>query len=232
MSMENPMPDFVDALELRLREAAAMPVPREPRRRQRRVLTWPRSLVAAGATCAAVLAVILVVSVSDDRSTPAAYGKPLILETAPVQATDVLERVQRGGSVLFVLGEDAKLTSARPVKALGGTGFVLIGDKGWCLTAPDPAISDPGTADPTRTGAVTCARRADVYRYGIALGIGNSALAAVPDGAKSPTLTSPDGDVQVLQPSAQGIVTVADAPRHSRLTLYASDGTTRDLTIP
>ena len=71
-----------------------------------------------------------------------------------------------------------------------------------------------------------------MYRYGIALGVGDNVVAAIPDGAKRPTVTSPDGSTRDLEPSSQGVVSATDLPAGSSLTLYAADGSTRTLRLP
>jgi hypothetical protein len=223
------MPDFVDALERRLREEASAEVPARRSRRAR-----PRITVALAVVSGLVL-VALVVAIAtspprDEGRTPRATTTPLILRTATIDAQRVLDEVQSGMSVRLVLGPDARLTAARPVAAFGGTAYVLTGDQGWCLTAPDDAL-DP-TGDPARTGGVTCQRLATIYRFGIPLGLGHNAIAAIPKGVPSPTLTAPDGTIRRLTPSAQGIVLVDHGPPGSVLTLYARDGASRALHLP
>jgi hypothetical protein len=222
------MPDFADALERRLREIATA-TGQGPRSR---ASLRPRRLVIAGLACGALAAAIVALAAGDRDGVETAYGKPLILATAPVDAAKVLGEIQDGLTVRLALGADATLTAARPIPAFGGTAYVLTGDAGWCLTAPDPAMPSPATADPARSGAVTCAKRADVYRYGIALGVGNNVIAAIPDGAREPTVTSPDGSTRALEPTSQGVVSAVELPARSSLTLYASDGSTRTLRLP
>jgi hypothetical protein len=118
------------------------------------------------------------------------------------------------------------MTAARPVKAFGSTAYVVTGDAGWCLVVPDTSIDAIGDS---RSRGVTCGRRADVYRYGISLIVGRNALAAVPQGVPDPTVTSKDGTVRELKPTAQGVVVVEDIPSGSVLTLYAKDHSQRSL---
>ncbi len=222
------MPDFADALERRLSEMATA-TGRGPRLR---ASVRPRRLAVASLACAALAAAIVATTTGHRDGIESAYGKPLILVTAPVDATKVLDEIQNGLTLRLALGADATLTAARPVPAFGGTAYVMTGEAGWCLTAPDPAMPSPATADPARSGAVTCAKTADVYRYGIALGVGNNVIAAIPDGAKQPTVSSPDGSTRTLEPTSQGVVSAAELPARSALNLYASDGTTRTLRLP
>jgi hypothetical protein len=233
------MPDFVDALERRLRQEASAGVPaRRPRRARARAR--PRITVALAVVSGlALVALVVAIATSSpprdggrgraDRRPPAATT-PLILRTATIDADQVLDEVQHGMTVRLVLGPGARLTAARPVRAFGGTAYVLTGDQGWCLTAPDDAI-DP-TGDPARSGGVTCQKRATVYRIGIPLIVGRNAIAAIPQGVPAPTLTTPDGVIHRLTPSAQGVVLVEHGRSHSVLTLYARDGTSNTLHFP
>jgi hypothetical protein len=229
------MPDFVDALERRLRQEASAAVPARRPRRARPRITVALAVVSGLALVALVVAVATSSSPRDggrgraDRTHPTATT-PLILRTATTDAGRVLDEVQHGMSVRLVLGPDARLTAARPVAAFGGTAYVLTGDQGWCLTAPDDAI-DP-TGDPARTGGLTCQKLATVYRVGIPLVVGSNAIAAIPQGVRAPTLTTPDGTVRRLTPSAQGVVIVEHGQPHSVLTLYARDGTPHTLHFP
>ena len=226
------MPDFIATLERRLRDAAidAHAVEADPRpRRSRR---WGARLTVPALAAVALAGLFVLISASGDHRTPKAYGKPLILQTPPVDASKVLRELKQGMSATLTLGNDTSLTTARPVPAFGGTAFVVTGDRGWCLTAPDPAIGDPSTADPAREGAVSCAPTSVVYKYGISLGVGDNVIAAIPQGVKHPTLAAPDGTVEALEPSDQGVVVAADVVHRSVLTLYAADGTTRSLHLP
>lgn len=224
------MPDFVEALEQRLRNEAAAPNrANQPSSKPRGARHWIPRIAIPAAGSLALAGVILAISASNDHQTQTAFGKPLILQTSPVDAAKVMQEVQGGMSVMLRLGKGALLTAARPVTAFGGTAYVLTGDRGWCLTAPDPAVGDPAGADPARRGAVTCARTDDVYKYGIALGVGNNAIAAIPQGVQDPRLTAPDGATRDLAPSGQGVVVADNVQDGSVLTLYGPDGTTRSL---
>ena len=147
MTKNTLMPDFADALERRLRELGDGHRPAPP------VACFAPSPPGGDRRIGLrILAAAIVALAAGDRSgVEAAYGKPLILATAPVDATKVLGEVQDGLTVRMALGADATLTAARPFPALGGTAYVLTGDAGWCLTAPDPAMPGPATADPARS---------------------------------------------------------------------------------
>jgi hypothetical protein len=151
----------------------------------------------------------------------------LILGEQPTDAAEVIKRLQNGMSVRLTLGMDARLTTARTIEAFGSTAYVVTGPSGWCLAAPDPKLS----GDALRTGGVTCARSAQVYRYGITLAVGGNLIAALPANAKPPTLTSPDGSQQTLRPSDLGIVTAQVEESGSVFTLYGEDGSERTLHI-
>jgi hypothetical protein len=210
------MPDFVDALEQRLREtstAARSQKSRAPRWLSRRGMT---TTLAIGGACVAIVAALAVSERQDAR----VYGKPLILQTAAVEVPSIIDELQRGVSVRAVLGPDARLTDARPVKAFGDTAYVVTGDAGWCLVVPDPAIAPNGDARSGR--GVTCS-------YGISLIVGHNALAAVPQGVPNPTVTSKDGTVRALEPTDQGVVVVEDIASGSVFTLYDKDRTQRSL---
>jgi hypothetical protein len=227
------MPDFVDALEGRLRQEASAGVPARRPRRARPRITVALAVVSSVALVALVVAIATSSSRDADRRAdhrPRLDATPLILRTATTDAQRIIDEVQSGMSVRLVLGPDARLTAARPVPAFGGTAYVLTGHQGWCLTAPDDAL-DP-TGDPARRGGLTCQKLATVYRFGIPLAVGHNAIAAIPQGVAAPTLTTPDGTVRRLTPSAQGIVLVDHGPRGSVLTLYARDGATRTLHLP
>jgi hypothetical protein len=225
---DNLMPDFVDALEQRLRHHANEESSPSPSRRPR-----PRiALVLAAAGSVAAVALIVGLTTSsrpEDRRADSkpVDGRPLILKTAAVDAQNVIDEVQSGNLARLVLGADVRLTDARPVPAFGGISYVITGDKGWCLVAPDDAIDLK--ADPARRGGLTCQTRAVIDRFGIALIVGHNAIAAVPQGVPAPTLTAADGTIRHLKPSDQGIVTVEDGPSGSVLTLYATDGASNAL---
>lgn len=229
---EDPMPDFVSSLEQRLRESALTQGCAEQTTHRSHFPRWAPRLAVPLAASVAVAAVIYAFIASDDTHVTRAYGKPLILRTATVDASVVTHQLQRGLSARLALGTDARLTAARPISAFGGTAYLVTGDTGWCLTAPDPAMSDSQTSDPTRRGAVTCARNADVYRYGIALAVGDNVIAAIPQGVKNPTLTAPDGTSRQLSPSDQGVVVAEREPAGSRLTLYDINEVERVFRLP
>jgi hypothetical protein len=226
---EHPMPDFTDALEEQLRVRAQVPcgagdVASPARRRMRRRHT---PVAVAALSCAALLVAVFAIVASDEDHTPAAYGRPLILREHPTDAPEVIKRLQNGMSARLVLGTDARLTTARAIEAFGSTAYVVTGPSGWCLAAPDPKLS----GDALRTGGVTCARTRQVHRYGIALAVGGNVIAALPDNAKPPTLTTPDGSLQTLRPSDLGVVTAAVVKSGSVFTLYGEDGSQQTLHI-
>jgi hypothetical protein len=224
------MPGFVYALERRLREeASAEPLRERPRPSRRR---RPRITIAVATASALALAVVAAVGLSGPApDTPTrADGPPLILKTAAVDVQDVIEAVQSGGTVRHVLGADATLTEARPIPAFGSVAYVLTGDRGWCLVAPDDALSP--TADPVRTGGLTCQTLDSINRFGIALIVGHNVIAALPQGVPAPTLTDRDGTTRHLTPSDQGVVTVGDASSGAVLALRSAGGETVTLHVP
>jgi hypothetical protein len=223
---DHAMPDFVDALEQRLRDRATA-----GRAHTQSARRWPaRHGVTIALAVSGALVVMLVVFALPNHRDTSADGKPLILRTAAVPAPSIIAELQRGVSARAVLGPDAHLTDARPVKAFGSIAYVVTGDAGWCLVVPDPAIA-PSANYRSRTG-VTCSKLADVYRYGISLIVGHNALAAVPQGVPDPTVTSKDGTVRELKPTEQGVVVVEDIPSGSVFTLYAKDRSQRSLHAP
>lgn len=226
---QDPMPDFTAALEQRLRETAqqqALPHSSKQARGSRR---WRIALPAA--TAIGLTAAALVVLASNGTSTSAAYGKPRILLAEPVSAPQVVAQLQEGMSVKLALGAEATLQEARSVPAFGGTAYVVTGDAGWCLAAPDPAMPDVASANPARSGVVTCARTADVYRYGLYLGVGNNFIVALPDNAKPPTLRSPRGQARPLEPDEHGVVIGENVESGSTLTVYGPDDSTRSIKL-
>ncbi|HEU4973800.1 MAG TPA: hypothetical protein VFT50_01825 [Baekduia sp.] len=149
-------------------------------------------------------------------------SEPRILETATADVQRLIDEVQDGMTVRMVLGPDAHMTAARPVPAFGGVAYVITGDKGWCLVAPDDALDS--RSDPARHGAITCQTLAMTYRFGIPLIVGHSAIAVIPQGVPAPTVTAPDGAIRRLTPSEQGVVLVDNGQPGSKLSLYARDG--------
>lgn len=227
--MNDLMPDFVNELERRLREASVNPASAN-RGSRTRSARWPVRLALPLA--AAFAAAVIAIATSSEHDTPARYGRPLILRTATVDATRLLAEFNQGQSVRLTFGPGARMTAARPVPAFGGTAYVVSGDPGWCLIAPDRAAHDSGNGDPARhSGAVTCARIDSVYRYGIALGVGHDLIAAVPQGVKNPTITTPDGATRELSPSDQGVVSATNLPPGSTLVLHAADDTTETVRV-
>ena len=226
---EQPMPDFTDALEGRLRVAAAvLRGAGEPAQRARpRIRRLFMRVAVPVLICAVLVVAVFAVVASDEDQTPTAYGRPLILREAATDAPEVIAQLQSGLSVRMTLGMDARLTTARAIEAFGSKAYVVTGPSGWCLAAPDPKLS----GDALRTGGVTCARSAVVYRYGIALGVGGNVIAALPANATPPTLISPDGRAETLHPSDLGVVTAQQVENGSVFTLYGQDGSRRTLHI-
>ena len=226
--MSDLMPDFATTLEARLREDAAA----LPQRATRRADRYRRPRVAVLVTAVAALtAGFLVLNAAQDRATPAAYGKPVIADTPATSDPRIVRQLQGGMSVQLALGPGARLKDAHPFPAFGGTAYVVTGDQGWCLAAPDPALNPAPSTDPTREGVVTCSRTKDIYRFGLYLGVGNNAVVALPANATPPTLKGPDGAVAELEPSDQGVVVIEGAPPGSELVLYGPDGSRRTVRL-
>ena len=220
-----PLPDFTDALEQHLRSLVESPQRHgsAPTRRFQRLRTRRVSLAAATALAATATALLVV----SQNETTVAYGKPAILREAPTPAPEVIAQLERGISTRLVLGPNAQLTEVRSIVAFASTAYVVTGPDGWCLVVPDPKLGD----DALKSGAVSCTRISDVYRYGIALAVGDNLLAALPDHATAPTLTGPDGTKQTLRPSALGIVVADHVAAGSVLTLFGEDGSERHLQV-
>jgi len=217
------MPDVVDQIEQRLRQEARRPKAR----------SWTPPLAVTAALGAAVACLVLVLAVRGEdrgpRSRPVEAGSLLILRTAAVSAPEVIQQLERGGTVRAVLGAGAQLDQARPVPAFGNTAYVVSGPRGWCLTLPDASLATSGSA--YQSSGVTCRRTADVYRTGMVLAVGQRVLAVVPEGTRSPTLASRSGQVRELKPSDQGVVAIEDGPPGWLFTAYGKDGSQLSLRI-
>ena len=212
------MPDFVAALERRLRGAAPDLAYPHPTRRRHGVPFARR--VAGLAAAAGVLGVTaIMMAPSGNHGATPAYGKPLILNAA---AVDVTRQLGGGIMVTQALGAGARLDQARPVPAFGGTAYLIQGEKGWCLSAPDPAASRPEIER-----GVTCMSSAEFLRFGISVRLGRYFVAAIPQGVRNPTIELADGTVRELHPSDLGVVTLDQANPGTVITLYGPDGSTR-----
>jgi hypothetical protein len=225
--MSHVMPDFTERLEEQLRSAAITDAP--PRRhratpRRGGIVLRHRRLAASFALCLVLALCVVVAGGLDDRRTPTAYGKPLVLLTPTVDAS----RDLKGGlATLLAFGPGAQLDQAHPIQAFGGTAYVLSGPKGWCLSAPDP-----GAADPAREGGVTCTPNASFLRYGIALRVGSNFIAALPQGVRKPTVRLPDGTTRELTPSDdQGVVTAENLPTGAVVTTFSVAGAPRSMSV-
>lgn len=221
------MPDFSDSLDSRLRQVAEVTAEED-----RAAVAGPRRVLRLAAPALVAAAVLLAVAIgTGNDGTPPAYGEPLILKAPTVANDEIVRQLQQGVSVRMTLGDGARLHTARAIPAFGGTAYLVTGDVGWCISAPDPALLDVGTGDPAREGAVTCSRLADIYRYGLYIGVGSNALVALPANATPPVLETSDGRTRELTPNDQGVVVIERAPADSVLTLFGPDGSTRSLRL-
>lgn len=209
----SPMPDFADALERHLREAAselsrAVPVADAPSpwwvARRARSGRRPLAFVGSLGLVAAIVAIVLLVG-GGGPTAPKAVGAPLVLRTPVV----VLPEVARPGfSAEMFIGPDAvRITRGHRIATAAGPAFLYGDARGRCLTFPDPSAPDPA-----RSRGVTCVTGADFRRAGIAgwMGDENGAayLAAIPQGVRSPTVSFSGGPEQELRPSDIGVVAV------------------------
>lgn len=242
-TMHRPMPDFADALERHLRDAAvelarpsstrspAVAVPRPDaagpgsaartrhRRRAPRVLRRP--LAAAGSLAVVALAVVAALLVSGSGgNTPQAFGGPLVLRTPLV----TLPKFARpGGSAAFVLGPGSeRITKGHRFATRGGDAYLYGNAAGWCLTIPDPLSSRPEVER-----GVSCVSMRDFERFGIAGALSNERegtyVAAIPQGVRPPELTVGNGRPRALVPSDIGVV-VVDAEGRSTVTRFDREG--------
>lgn len=217
-----PMPDFADALERHLRDAAAgtsRSAPVRQRRRAPRILRRP--LAAAGSF--AVVAVVVVAALlfsGSGTNTPQAFGEPLLLRTPLVTLPDF---ARPGGSAAFVLGPGSeRITKGHRFATKGGDAYLYGNAAGWCLTIPDPTSSRPEVER-----GVSCVRMRDFERFGIAAGLANERegtyVAAIPQGVRPPELTLGGGRPRPLVPSDIGVV-VLDAEGPSTVTRFDREG--------
>jgi hypothetical protein len=219
MTHPSPMPDFVDALEARLRASVE-----HPRRRATAPGCGPMTgpvRVAVVAGLAAVAAIVGIVAASSTSQTQSAFGAA-ILRTDPV---DISSRPETAGLRRRV-GPTADLEHAWAAPALGGTAYLLRGADTWCVSAPDPATDRP---DIER--GVGCTDDQTFKRIGISIAIGRNFIAMIPDGVRHPVLRRPGAGERVLTASAHGVVVAPDLPNGSAVTLYDTHGGHRVHTI-
>jgi hypothetical protein len=219
---DDPMPDFVAALERRLRAAALeqagatagpaaaadperrAPVARpdlgyRPSFRERLADHRPTRRRAFGAAVL-VLATLVALVLAFSVRTPPAVSGPDILNAPRVTDPEYLRRLL-GSSM--TMGPGADYARARTVEAVGGQAYLVPVPRGWCLRVPAPS------ADPAGRGhGVGCTTDAEFRRVGISVVVGETLVAAVAEGVRNPTLTSPDGKVRTLQPNELGVVIV------------------------
>jgi hypothetical protein len=207
------MHDYLAALELRLKSEAV-----HAGAGRTRTLARRRPAIAVAIVFAVVLPAVLVVG-SLGGQAPRAYGKPAILQTAPVAVPAALK-----GHLAFNLAAGPRSTplEARPIPAFGGTAYLLSGKDAWCLSAPDPAAGEP---DIER--GVTCTRTSEFLKLGISLLVGNHYIAAIPQGVDDPTLRHADGSTETLHPDEQGVVVVDPLSAGDTVSLHGTDGHTR-----
>ncbi len=216
MSDEAIMSDYLDALEVRLRARVRLQLAGAsvgPRRSSRRRL----AVVALGVGVAVAIAVVLL---AHDTKAPPAFGAPLVLRSHPVdnrEAQTIIDHLNHGITALMLFHGQVHFNEARPFPVTSGTAYLVTGDNGVCLSAPDPASPQP---DLER--GVTCTHRSDFLRHGIQLAVGLSYVAAVPQGVPTPTLTDADGTVTPLPPNAQGVVSL-DLKSGQSVTIYGPD---------
>lgn len=226
-----PMPDFTDALEQHLRQAAetlalAAPAVADGDVRRRRPSARPtparrrlvRPLAAAGSLAlVAALAVVLLVAGGSSPTVPEARGGPLVLRTPLV---DLPRFARPGSSAAFVLGPGSeRITRGNEIPTPAGTAYLYGNEAGLCLSAPDPSL-DP----PEENRGVTCSPAARTQRFGIWLKIGDGyVVAAVPAGVRDPVLRLRGSAPRELRPSDDGIVTVTTEGTGT-LTFFDRDG--------
>lgn len=213
MTSDSPMPDFVDALEARLR-ASAEPSEFRGAARPRTPITTPRRLAAA-AVVAVIVSIAGITAVSSTTQTQRAFGAA-ILRTKPV---DISARPDTQ-ALAKRLGPTAELDHAWVAPAFGGTAYLLRGSDTWCVSAPDPASDRPNIER-----GVSCTDDQTFERIGISMAIGGNFIAMIPDGVRPPVLRrASDPAPSVLSPSEHGVVVAPDLPNGSAVTLYDTRG--------
>lgn len=210
------MPDFSDTLEDRLLRISDELEASRAQPRMTAVTRGRRMRPLAVASTVAVVVVIAGVAtvVSAGPGAQTAYGKPLILSAPTVDAS----RFGGGLEAMTALGPGARFDKAREIPTSAGPAYLVSGDKGWCLTVPDPASKNP-----SEERGVTCATPAAFDRIGLSIDIGGTYLAAIPQGVKNPTLESDGSPARELVPSDLGVVS-ATVTSKSEITLYGTDG--------
>lgn len=213
------MPDFVDALDARLRSDAV------PRRRASHDGPSPSAqrirniVLSGGILIGCVVSVLAVLPTSADR----AYGKPPALLSATSLVVGANTRVRDAAASAPTTEQ---LDRAWSVPAFGGTAYLLHGDATWCLSAPDPASDHPNVER-----GYSCSDSAEFGRIGISLTIGSNYIAVVREGVRAPTLQTPDGEMREIRPSHLGVVILPNLADGSIVTLRGPAGHDRSETI-
>lgn len=186
-------------------------VGRRPRRTGRFAL--------AGATLAAAVLAIAFTS-TGERAAPAFAG-PAILQRAGAPVPPALQR--KPGSLLASMGIGPRRfdRAIAVASSRGHTDYLLVGDTGACLSVADPAADDP-----ERERAMNCATNAALKRFGIAGGLTDHLVVAVPPHVRPPLVKHADGSSTTLTPANTGLVSV-DLRPGDRLIRFARDGTRR-----
>lgn len=230
-----PMPDFADALERHLRQAAAeaalaVPAVAGPAASRRRAVRGPvggflrRPLAVAGSLAVVVAIVVAVLLFSSSgTNTPRAFGAPLVLRTPLIVLPEI---AKPGGSAELILGPGAsKITQGHAVPTPYGTAYVYGDDRGQCINA-----AGPGAPDPRDARGVTCVTGEQFRSSGIVLWVGTDDaalfIAALPQGVRNPTVSYSGGPEQELRPSDIGVVTVS-ASEPAVVTTYDVEGHAR-----
>lgn len=230
----SPMPDFADALERHLRDAAetlarsaTAPEPAVPGlwargdRAARRPAVLRRPLAAAGSLALVAVVVVAVLLVGGSgTNAPEAQGGPLVLRTPQVALPSY---ALPGRGAAFVLGPGSeRITRGNEIPTAAGPAYLYGDAAGRCLTAPDPASPRPEVER-----GVTCVPTAALERFGIALRIGDGYLvAAIPPGVRAPTLRVDGATPRELRPSSTGVVAVT-IDRPGDVEFYDRDGAIR-----
>ncbi len=212
------MPDFHELLARELRREAAQPVAALATRRSFawRSRRWVRPAAALGVP-AAVAAAAVILFLAPDRAVVAHAGPPVL------QAPEV-DPTQFGQSVLAqaAFGPDVQPEVAHEFSTEAGSAYLIGYDGGWCVSVPDPAL--PNGA---QERGVSCVRKADFERFGIAVTIGRQYVAALPAGVPPPLLRTPGGERRTIAPSADYATVALQASVGSSIVRYSKDGATR-----
>jgi hypothetical protein len=211
------MPDFRATLEARLRQEASTSVtPADPRH----ALAGRRKLAAVVAVALAVA--IVAVAASDRHGAPAAYGRPLITLSPPARHIPTATRRQLAGLLNVAFG--ARLRHAWAIHALGGTAYLAQGDIGWCLQEPSHGPSN-------EPGGGACTVNADFAQAGISVFSEHQFIAAIPQGVRPPTITTPDGNNTTTRPD-QGVVAANHLHTGTTITTYNRDRSPHTQRLP